>query len=87
MQLLIEQEEDAIQEKQQVVKYSHRQNKKRTLSKRNTRNNRQYNTTIGKTREGYYPRETRETTGSIIQLQVEQEEDAIQEKQEKQQLV
>ena len=57
------------------------------LSKRNKENIRQYNTTIGRTRRGCYPRETSETTGSIIQLQVEQKEDAIQEKQEKQQVV
>ncbi len=53
------------------------------LSKRNKRNNWQYNTTIGRTRGGCYPRETRETTGSIIQLQVEQEQISIQEEQEK----
>ena len=46
------------------------------LSKRNKENIRQYNTTIGRTRGGCYPRETRETTGSIVQSQVEQEEDA-----------
>ena len=60
------------------------------ISQRNKRNNWQYNTTIGRTRGELYPRETRETretTGSIIQPQVEQEEDAIQEKQEKQQVV